>query len=79
MSINVGDLVTAYEGCSRYSFTNNQSLCIVTKFERDKMFVEIIAHASKKYVLNEEYDVVRDDFIPITDCFFPTACQPRVL
>lgn len=66
MSINVGDLVTAYEGCIRYSFTNNQSLCIVTKFERDKMFVKIIAHASRKYVLNNEYDVVRDDFIPIT-------------
>lgn len=66
MSINVGDLVTAYAGCSRYSFTNNQSLCIVTKFERDKMFVKIIAHASRKYVLNDEYDVERDDFIPIT-------------
>ena len=66
MSINVGDLVTAYAGCSRYSFTNNQSLCIVTKFERDKMFVKIIAHASTNYCLNDEYDVAKDDFIPIT-------------
>ena len=66
MSINVGDLVTAYAGCSRYSFTNEQSLCIVSKFADDKMFVKIIAHASRKYVLNNEYDVVRDDFVPIT-------------
>lgn len=66
MSINVGDLVTAYEGCTRYSFTNNQSLCIVTKFECDKMFVKIIAHASIKNVLNNEYDVMPDDFVPIT-------------
>ena len=66
MSINVGDLVTAYEGCTRYSFTNDQSLCIVTKFECDKMYVKIIAHACIKNVLNDEYDVMSDDFVPIT-------------
>ena len=66
MSINVGDLVTAYAGCSRYSFTNEQSLCIVSKFEGDKMYVKIIAHAFRKNVLNDEYDVMPDDFVPIT-------------
>lgn len=66
MSINVGDLVTAYEECTRYSFTNDHSLCIVTKFEGDKMYVKIIAHASIKNVLNDEYDVMPDDFVPIT-------------
>ena len=30
------------------------------------MFVKIIAHASTNYCLNDEYDVAKDDFIPIT-------------
>ena len=66
MFINVGDLVTAYEGCTRYSFTNSESLCIVTKFKGDKICVKIIAHAFRKNVLNDEYDVMPDDFVPIT-------------